>query len=182
MLANPECVSRLIAAGISHDDAIALRRIAMSLHRWHELECGTNTGAIERELPLAVERAAWPGKERWWDGAKWSVISQRRTYERDEKESVSATLPRDATWRETGTKPYWTWNAGQNGQRIRSQTPDRETGAKRRLARILARYPGFTAYVQGDPRGAALYVLRPGDVRDGEAVDSVYNRGIAVYR
>src|SRR5687768_1197115 len=35
-----ECIPHLTALGISHDDAIALRRIAMTLHRWHELECG----------------------------------------------------------------------------------------------------------------------------------------------
>lgn len=31
---------RLMAEGISFADASALRRIAMTLHRWHELECG----------------------------------------------------------------------------------------------------------------------------------------------
>lgn len=31
---------RLMAEGISFSDASALRRIAMTLHRWHELECG----------------------------------------------------------------------------------------------------------------------------------------------
>ena len=60
--------------------------------------------------------------------------------------------------------------------------PDREKGAKKRLQAILARYPGFSAYVQGDPRGAALYVLRPGDVPAGADVSSCYNRGIAVYK
>lgn len=35
-----EMLNRLINAGISMDDAYALRRIAMTLHRWHELECG----------------------------------------------------------------------------------------------------------------------------------------------
>ena len=36
---------------------------------------------------------------------------------------------------------------------------DRETGARKRLAVIMARYPHLTAYVQGDPRGCALYIL-----------------------
>ena len=31
---------RLLRAGISYEDASALRRISMTLHRWHELECG----------------------------------------------------------------------------------------------------------------------------------------------
>ena len=38
--AKSECVNRLTAAGIDYQDAMALRRIAMTLHRWHELECG----------------------------------------------------------------------------------------------------------------------------------------------
>jgi hypothetical protein len=35
-----EMLQRLTALGISLNDAYALRRIAMTLHRWHELECG----------------------------------------------------------------------------------------------------------------------------------------------
>jgi hypothetical protein len=45
----------------------------------------------------------------------------------------------------------------------------------------MERYPDLTAYVQTDPRGAALYVLRPGDVPDGADVSAYYSRGIAVY-
>ena len=37
------------------------------------------------------------------------------------------------------------------------------------------------AYIQGDPRGAALYILRPGDVPDGADAASYYNRGVCVY-
>lgn len=42
--------------------------------------------------------------------------------------------------------------------------------------------PHLSAYVQGDPRGAALYILRPGDVPEGENAESYYSRGVAVYR
>jgi len=31
---------QLVKLGISFEDARALRRISMTLHRWHELECG----------------------------------------------------------------------------------------------------------------------------------------------
>ncbi len=34
------CIDTLTKAGISYQDATALRRISMTLHRWHELECG----------------------------------------------------------------------------------------------------------------------------------------------
>lgn len=123
-----DCVKTLQEAGISLDDALDLRRIAMTLHRWHELECGVEGGGVER----------------------------------DEK---------------TG-KCYW-YNA-RTGRR--SPHRDRETGALKRLANIMSCYPKLTSYVQGDPRGAALYILRPGDVPEGADIDGCYSRGIAVYK
>lgn len=97
-----DCIQALQRAGIAHADAVALRRLAMRLHRWHELECGIDNGGIERD----------------------------------------------------------------------------ETS----LARVMARYPALAYYVQGDPRGAALYVLRAGDIPPGESAGVYYSRGIAVYR
>jgi hypothetical protein len=48
-----EMIDRLRTLGISYDDAMALRRISMTLHRWHELECGDGNShgswAIERD-------------------------------------------------------------------------------------------------------------------------------------
>lgn len=44
----------------------------------------------------------------------------------------------------------------------------------------MARYPTLGYYVQGDPRGCALYILRPGDVPEGSTPDCCYSRGIAV--
>lgn len=48
---NAETVARRLAElGVSRDDAMALRRIALTLERWHELECGDANGhAIERD-------------------------------------------------------------------------------------------------------------------------------------
>lgn len=123
-----DCIEPLTRAGISWDDAHALRRIAMTLHRWHELECGTENGAVERD--------------------------------------------------ETTGKTYWL--NSYSGKRF--ACADRETGAHKRLAAIMARYPALRAYIQGDPRGASLYVLRPGDVPEGAEVDSYYSRGLAVYQ
>ncbi len=77
---------------------------------------------------------------------------------------------------ETG-KCYW-YNTN-SGNKI-GRTGDRETGAIKRINATLARYPGLTAYIQGDPRGCALYIIRPGDVPAGEDVGSYYSRGIAV--
>lgn len=122
------CIAQVRSLGISEDDAWSLRRISMTLHRWHELECGTDTGCIERD--------------------------------------------------ETTKRAYWL-NA-MSGRRY--PTPDRETGARNRLARIMGKYPSLSAYVQGDPRGCALYILRPGDVPEGKDTDAYYSRGIAVYK
>jgi hypothetical protein len=47
---------------------------------------------------------------------------------------------------------------------------------------IRAKSPGWQAYIQGDPRGASLYILRPGDIPDGADVNSCYTRGIAAYK
>ena len=44
--------------------------------------------------------------------------------------------------------------------RRRYRVPNREAGALRRLAAIMARYPHLRAYHQTDPRGCALYVYR----------------------
>lgn len=77
---------------------------------------------------------------------------------------------------ETG-KTYWL-NAF-TGRRF--PVRDLETGARKRLAAIMANHAPLTAYIQGDCRGATLYIIRPGDVPAGESVDSFYNRGIVVY-
>lgn len=73
------------------------------------------------------------------------------------------------------------WHVSATTGRRVYRVPDRETGARKRIGEVLARYPALKAYVQTDPRGAALYILRPGDVPEGEAADSYYSRGIAVY-
>lgn len=131
----PECVVRLEEAGISWQDAYALRRIAMTLHRWHELECGSEYGAIEREGDDGEGRPYW----------------------------LNAMDPAES-------------------RKHKCYLPDRERGALKRLAKIMGEYPTLKAYVQGDPRGASLYILRPGDVRDGLDVEACYSNGIAVYK
>lgn len=123
-----EMLRRLERVGISRAHAEMLRRIAMTLHRWHELECGTDYGCVERD--------------------------------------------------ETTHKTYWL-NAV-SGRRY--PTPDRETGALKRLNAIMAKYSELRPYIQGDPRGASLYILRAGDVPEGASDDAYYSRGVAVYR
>jgi len=123
-----EMLERLKMTGITEKDAIALRRISMTLHRWHEMECGTDNGCIERD--------------------------------------------------ETTGKAYWLNSFTMR----RTPVADREAGALKRLKEIMERYPEQYAYVQGDPRGASLYILHMGDVPAGCDVDAYYSRGIAVYK
>ena len=63
----------------------------------------------------------------------------------------------------------------------RTRIADREKGALKRLQAIMSKYPDLLAYHQTDPRGCAVYVLRKDDVPVGSSIDSVYNRGVAVY-
>jgi len=141
----------LMSLGFTMEEAAKLRRISMTLRRWHELECGDGNGYIER----------------------------------------------DET---TGKCFYVNCNSrflGVNDPRARFSIADRETGAKKRLQSIIDRrnmhqagiiengkpipYAPVSAYIQGDPRGAALYIIRPGDIPAGATVDSCYTRGIVVY-
>lgn len=124
---TPSYYNALRDAGIEQTHVWALRRIAMGLHRWHELECGVETGGVERDETT--------GKCTWYDSR-------------------------------TGR---------------RSPTPDRETGHLKRLAKIMAEYPSLGYFIQGDPRGAPLYILRPGDIPADADVDAYYNRGVAIY-
>jgi hypothetical protein len=79
----------------------------------------------------------------------------------------------------TTDKPYMVYDNGT--RRSRYPTPDREKGAERRLAAIMANHAPLAAYVQTDPRGAPLYILRPGDVPEGKDPAAYYSRGICVY-
>jgi hypothetical protein len=92
-------------AGISYEDATALRRISLALRRWNERECN---GEVERD-------------------------------------------------EDTG-KVYAVYNIDGPGPINRFPTADKERGAQKRLAAIMARYPKLGAYEQGDPRGCALYI------------------------
>jgi len=117
----------LASIGFTYDEAEKLRRISMCLHSWHEKECGTDHGCIERD--------------------------------------------------ETTGKTYWLNSTSGRRYPVR----DMEKGALNRLAKLMAAHPTLSSYTQGDPRGAALYILRPDDIPEGCSADSYYTRGICVY-
>lgn len=77
--------------------------------------------------------------------------------------------------------PYWHYGRGTQGPFLTTKIADRERGALKRLQAIVAHYPDYMAYHQTDPRGCAVYLVRKSDVPEGMSIDSVYNRGIAVY-
>lgn len=108
--------------GFDNETAHSLRRIEMTLRRWHELECGGGYGAIERD-----EGDGLPYFRNAMTGRRWRVA-------------------------------------------------DREKGALKRLQAIAARFPALWFYVQGDPRGAALYT-GTADNLCGAPVDAAYSRG-----
>ena len=89
---------------------------------------------------------------------------------------------------ETTQKAYWVDHSGAKPRR--HPIADRENGALRRIARMVDACNAVRAergeaplstFIQSDPRGAALYIIRPGDVPAGATVDSCYSRGICVY-
>lgn len=137
---------QLTDLGFSLDEARQLRRISMTLHRWHELECGDSNDYQSFSIVRGVKHRK-TDFEYADDGQPYMEIHSHRSND---------------------PRPRYT------------QVADREAGAKRRLARIMAGHPALAAYIQGDPRGCALYILRPGDVPEGKPADSYYSRGIAV--
>jgi len=101
-----------------------------------------------------------------------ALLRRERTLSRWDCAECNGEIQRD----ETTDKPYaYNTNTGSLLGRI----ADREAGAMRR-ADAICKAHGLTAYHQGDPRGCSLYVIRPGDVRDGAKPGECYTNGIAV--
>lgn len=67
-----------------------------------------------------------------------------------------------------------------SGRSYRRPIPDKEAGAKKRLAGIMAGLPDLWAYTRTDPRGCALYVGRKSEIPAGEPLARFYTRGVAV--
>ena len=76
-------------------------------------------------------------------------------------------------------KAYSVYN-GRTGDAIKHRIPNRDKGARERVEKVMKNHEGYRAYFQGDPRGCALYILRPSDLQEGKDVNSYYSRGIAV--
>lgn len=134
-----EVIERLARLGFDYSTANQLRRIAMTLRNWFELECGTGDNRVTRSI------------------------------ERDDNGEGKPLL----------RVQYQTINSGWHDKRY--PIADREAGARKRLAAIMAPMKRrLVAYVQPDCRGASLHIVRKSDLR-GQSLDSVYTRGVAVY-
>lgn len=193
-------LSTLQSLGFTVDQSEELRRISNTLRRWYELECGDGHGCIERDeetnKPYWVHHYDSPLHWRVWVKNIGNVMvkADRKTFQ-----------SREAAQEHAKKFPIRWCPEVRAKTRSRRVIPNRETGARKRLAKIMARYDGnnchrcephalqpcgkncghvvgkLSAYIQTDPRGAALYILRPGDVPTGCNPDSYYDRGICVY-
>lgn len=158
----------LARLGFTHEERESLIRIERTLARWGELECGNGNDsaswAIERaESSCYCTQCGHKGfgpQSHTCHCEKCGDVAPIRTKEKDGKPYL-VTHPR------TG-KPY------------RRAIPDREAGALKRLAKIMASRPHLLAYHQGDPRGCSLYIVPANAVGPGESINSVYTRGVAI--
>jgi hypothetical protein len=179
-----EVMRRLQGLGISYDDAYRLRRVSMTLQRWFELECGDGNDygswAIERE-----ESDYWKClycKERWYhpDTPKTPYTSECAKHDNKQHRVIRV---------EATNLPYMVHHHYLHGHgkdyTTRTRIADKETGARKRLAKMMEKYPDLAYYIQTDPRGCALYILSKEDreyaATHGYALDQIYNRGVAVY-
>jgi len=99
------------------------------------------------------------------------LLKIERTLHRWHELECNGDIQRD----EVTEKPFVVHHYTQN----RYPYPDKEKGALKRLSEILEG-KGVTHYQQTDPRGCALYLIRPTDVPAGESVNAYYSRGIAL--
>jgi len=81
---------------------------------------------------------------------------------------------------ETTGKTYANYNIDGPGPIKRYPVADKERGAQRRLAAIMARYPNLIAYEQGDPRGCALYIVPREQLGDRDIHSCYSSFGVAI--
>jgi hypothetical protein len=58
---------------------------------------------------------------------------------------------------------------------------DIETAALRKLDAIMSNYPHLVSYIQGDPRGANLYICEKSKITKERPIDNYYTDGVCVY-
>lgn len=164
-LRQTEQENRLRELGFTREEAEQLRRISMTLHRWYELECGDGNSygswAIERDdngdgPPFMVHHHYMHGK-----GKDYTTRTKIADRERGAIARLRTIIDR---------------------RNARITDPNSKDAEQNIHAASYAKLAGILSYyLQTDPRGAVLYIIRPGDVPEGKDVDGYYNRGICVY-
>jgi hypothetical protein len=149
-----ELFTRLQRLGFTYEEAVALRRIEMTLQRWAEGECGTGDDRVSRCI------------------------------ERDEKTDKPYMRVQYATaqgWCDS-RYPIADREAGAL-RRLASIVAARNAREKSGDLRRASAAGHVFAYHQTDPRGCALYLLTREQLTcDGKLlpIDQYYNRGLAV--
>ena len=135
-------------------------------------ECNTCGGIVKHDPDCAVlarfkaqrANAGRPGYDKAGKPIKGELNELRRTLARTRAELQEAVCIVSGLRTDT---------------RRLSRTADREKGALTRVQTIAGKY-GLGFYHQGDPRGCAVYLLRPGDVPEGKDPSAYYSRGVGV--
>lgn len=170
--------NQLRALGFTREECENLRRISRTLQRWFERECGDSNNYMS-----------------------WAITRGRM---------VDGVFTHDDDGQAFEERHVYVQNRIGQARTTYTRIADRETGARRRLAAILqqrnlrqtvacdcgyrlgdetgheadcaaGQETAISAYIQTDPRGAALYLLQPGDIPGGQTAEGCYTRGICVY-
>jgi len=128
---------------------MVMRRIAMTLQRWFELECGDGN-----------------------NHGSWAIVRGHKNKDTFDHDDDGKPYLEHHHYLHGKGKDYVTY----------SPLVDRETGARKRLAKIISQYPELWGYVQTDPRGASVYVGRYNPATKGSDPHLFYTSGIAVFK
>lgn len=159
--------SVLQSLGFTVEEAESLRRISMTLQRWHELECGTEHGCVVRENEDGTGRAFWLNAM----SGKRALIADRETGAKKRLAEILDQRNKRVAYNQAVCPNCGQWQREENYGDCLNEC----------IKRGFAPSKHVSPYIQTDPRGAALYILRPGDVPAGESADAYYTRGICVY-
>jgi len=152
--------NRLLSLGFTSDEASKLRRISMTLRRWYELECGTDIGNVSR----SIERDEVTDKPFMRIQYPWN--SMTGTIWVDRKVPVAD--------REKGAINRLNTIISNRNQRALNGIPESNDWVNQTFNLVV------TPYLQTDPRGAALYIIRPDDIPEGKDISAYYSRGLCV--
>lgn len=128
----------LRALGFTAEEAESLRRISMTLRRWHERECGDGNGCIEREEQTG--RAAPSLLTSPQTRAHYLAMHPRTAYDLKRRAAASLTataalmLPVSVSWHVAGAESYV---SAQRALELARNPVTRETFSAARLSEMV---------------------------------------------